>query len=122
MIVAVSILSIAVFMVAYRVAGIYTITLDALASVRKATSVIRDDSLDDEQKEFLIKQSVIHLLKRFVQITTLGALILSLPIVLLLVFDALNIAQFQEVTNFLLRWEVVSVTTVGVVIISIIRR
>jgi hypothetical protein len=122
MIVIASILSVAVFVVAFKVTGIYSIALDAVTSVRKATGVIMDDSMDDNKKEILLKESSIHLLKRFVQITILAILILSLPVLVLLVFDALSIAPFQDVVDFLLRWEVILVTTVVVITASVIHR
>lgn len=122
MIIIASILSVVVFWVAFKVTGIYTITLNTMTSIRKATDVIRDRSLDDEQKEFLIKQSSIHLLKRFVQITVIGTFLCGLPILVLLVFDLLNMASFQETTNFFLRWEGLLTTTVGAVIVNIVWR
>src|SRR5262245_44530357 len=122
MIIVASILSMLVFAVAFKVTGIYPITLDVVASVRKATGVITDHSLDDQQKEALLKQSSIHLLKRFMHLTMLGVLILSLPILVLLALDALNIAPFQETLHFLGRWEVVLATIVGALTMSIIRR
>jgi len=79
-------------------------------------------SLDDEEKERILKQVTVHLLKQFAKIAILGGVIICLPLLVLQVLDILKIVQFQEVINFTLKWEVIVVTTACAVAVSTIRR
>lgn len=105
------ILACGVFLAALRVSRIYPVTLDVVAVLRKASEVIRNDDLGDDEKERLARQYAVHLLKRFVHITFLCAAILAMPLLVLLALDALKIVPFQEATALLLRWQVIIGTT-----------
>ncbi len=122
MIVVAALLATAAFAISFKLSKIYPLVLDALTTAQKAMGVMRDDSLHEDEKERLVQQAAIRLLKLFAKITLLGALILSLPMVILLTLDRLKIAPFQEVMDFLLAWEVLLAMTVSIIIINLFRR
>ena len=55
-------LAILLFAVALKYSGIYTLTLDVIASARAAAAVMRDPALDDDQREVRVQQAAVHLL------------------------------------------------------------
>lgn len=122
MIVLTSIIAVAVFLCAFKLSGVYRVVLHTMTTVRKAKDVMRDGSLDDEDKELLVRQYSIQLFGRFVQITLLGALIVSLPLLAVLACDFMNVAAFRDVMDFLISWPAILATTVGILILGIITR
>ena len=110
------------FLVALRVSRLERLTLDVVASFQTAVAAMRNDSLDDAEKERLVQHAAVRLMKRCVAISFLGAAVLAVPVLVLLALDALKIAPFQAAVALSLRWEVIAGTSLAAVVVWLARR
>ena len=107
------------FLVALRLSRLEPLTLDVVALFRKAVAAMRNDSLADDEKERLVQQTAVRLTTRFATITLLGAAVLAVPVLVLLVLDALGFASFPEAVALSLSWQVISGTCIAAVVMWI---
>lgn len=110
------------FLVALRVSRLERLSLDVVASCRTAVAAMRNASLGDDEKERLVQQSAVQLMKHFVAISLLGAAVLAVPVLVLLALDALTIAPFQAAVALSLKWEVIAGTSIAAVVVWLARR
>ena len=115
-------LACAAFLIALRLSPLERLVLDAAAAFRKAVATIRNDALADEEKERLVQEGALQLMKRFAAITMVGAATLAVPVLVLLALDALGVTEFQAAIDLSLRWEVISGICVAAAIAWSVRR
>lgn len=105
------------FLVAWRLSGIYPCVLSVLSLSREATRAMMDASLDDDEKERLARRYGLEMFRGFIVLTLRSAVVLALPVGTLLILDALNVVEFRSVTELLARWEViVGATAVALIV------
>lgn len=100
--------------IAFRLLNVWPTAAEVLVVTRRAAAVITDGLVDDDAKEREVRAASKRLLRQFVVITARAAVVLAVPAAALLGFDALGLAPVEEVTAFLLRWEVILAGTVAV--------
>ena len=110
------------FLVALHFSRLEHLTLDAVTSFRKAIAAMRSDALADDEKERLVQEGAMRLLNHVAAITLRGAAVLAVPVLVLLVLDALRITSFQSAVELSLRWEVISGTCFAAAIVWLVRR
>lgn len=110
------------FLIALRVSRLARLTLEVVASCRTAVAAMRNASLDDAEKERIVQHAAVRLMKRFVAISLIGAVVLAVPVLVLLALDALAVAPFQAAVALSLSWEVIAVTSLAAVVVWLARR
>ena len=115
------VLASAAFLVALRLSRLERFAVDALASFRHAVAAMRNDTLADDEKERIVQQSAVRLIKHFATITLIGAAVLAAPVGVLLALDALGVASFQAAIDLSLRWEVIVGASVAAVVVWLVR-
>ena len=112
MIIAAAALAVLLFAVALKYSGIYPLTLDVIASARAAASVIRNPSLDDDQREVRVQKAALHLFKRAAQIILLTVAVVGIPLIALVALDAVGLAELEAVFALMMRWDFILIATV----------
>ena len=110
------------FLIALRVSRLARLTLDVVASCRAAVAAMRNASLDDAEKERIVRHAAVRLMKRFVAISLLAAVVLAVPVLVLLALDALAVAPFQAAVALSASWEVIAITSLAAVAVWLARR
>lgn len=122
MIIAAAILAVALFVVAFRMAGIVGIAADVLSVSRRAAAVMTDNGLDDDAKERQIRAASKGLMLSFLQICLRTAVVLAVPTICLYAADAAGLVSLTAVSDTLLGWEFILLSTVAIVVVSIVWR
>lgn len=117
MTIAAAALAVLLFAVALKYSGIYPLTLDVIASARAAAGVMRDPSLDDDQREARVQKAAVHLFKRAAQIIVLTAVVVGIPLIALVALDAVGLAELQAVLALLMRWDFILIATVVAIVV-----
>lgn len=117
MTIAAAALAVLLFAVALRYSGIYPLTLDVIASARAAAGVMRDPSLDDEQREVRVQKAAVHLFKRAAQIIVLTAVVVGIPLIALVALDAAGLVALEAVFALLMRWDFIIIATVVAIVV-----
>jgi len=99
---AVALVSIAIFVVAFRLARVVPAASDAIMRTRGAMTVLSDRNKSDDEKERAAREAAIILFGRFFIITGLTALALAPSALSLAIAVWLGIADVAGVTNALL--------------------
>ena len=115
-------LACAAFLVALRLSRLERFALDTIAAFRKAIAAMRNDALAEEEKERLVQEGAVHLMKHSAAFALIGVAVLAVPVLVLLTLDALGIASFQAAVDLSLRWEVISGTCVAAAAVWLVRR
>ncbi len=122
MIIAAAILAVALFVVAFRMAGIVPIAADVVSVSRRAAAVIADSSLDDDAKERQIRAASKGLMVSFLQICLRTGVVLAVPAICLYAASLAGLIELTAVSETLLRWEFILLSTVAIVVVSIVWR
>ena len=120
--VAAAVLSAALFLVAWRLSGIYPRLLSVFSLSREAARAMMDASLDDDQKERLARRYALEMFGGFLGVTFRAAVVLAPPVGALLILDALDVVEFRSVAELLARWEVILGATVAALIVWLAQR
>jgi len=115
MILASAIVSVVLFIIAFRFMKVGSIAATAFATTRQATAVMTDGALGDDAKERAVRQASKRLLLLFLDISLRAALVFTVPAFALFLFDALGLVSFAVVTAFLLRWEVIAISAAAMI-------
>lgn len=110
------------FLVALRLSRLERFAVDALASFRNAMAAMRNDALADDEKERIVQQAAVRLMRYFATITLISAAVLAAPVGVLLAFDALGVASIQATLDLSLRWDVIVGASVAAVVVWLILR
>ena len=122
MTVVVAIIIVALFIGIFRLFKIVPIAAEVLTMTRRVTAVILDSALDDDAKERAVRDASKRLIIQFLQITIRAAAALAVPTVVLYGVDWVGLASLEDIVAFLLRWEVILISTLAVVLISLVWR
>lgn len=90
------------FAIAFRLLKLWPVVAEMIAMTRSAAAVMVDGGLDDDIKEREIRTASKRLMGRFVEITARTAVLLAVPAVTLLGFDALGLAPLGRRVPFAL--------------------
>ncbi|CAB5122786.1 hypothetical protein D3OALGA1CA_2685 [Olavius algarvensis associated proteobacterium Delta 3] len=112
MITTTAILSIIVFLCAFKFLGLERLGTEILASARSAAGVVRDPNLSDETREKELQRSSIDLFKSFFSILFRGVLCLVLSFVPIWLASLTGLAKMGDVIGFLSRWDVIIIATI----------
>ena len=74
--------------------------------------VMRDTTLDDDEKEKKVQSAALSLFSQFFWITLTAVLVLAASGVVMWLGDLTGVASFDAVMAFLLSWEIIVGTTV----------
>ena len=116
MILLTSILSIVTFVIALKVLGVIKAGADVLHVSRTALSVMRDSKLGEEQREIEVQQAAVRLLVLFLSISVRSILVLAASFLPIWVMSTLGATTVNDVVLFLSRWDVISVSTVALLL------
>jgi len=115
-----AVVTVALFIVAFRAMKLAAVAASAVATTREATAVMADGTLGDDAKEQAARRASKRLIILFFDIILRSALVLAVPAIALYLFDALDFVSFGVATAFLLRPEVIAVSaaaTIGAAIL-----
>lgn len=117
MILIVTALSVIAFIAAFELLGIVPKAREAIATSRQTAAVMGDKSLDDDAKEAAVQKAAGSLMKGFfgLLLRIIGILVAAyIPIFLA---NLLGLASEDAVLSFMLRIDVILITTVLVIAI-----
>jgi len=120
MIVLTSIASIAVFMVTLRALGLMRISLGVLKAAEVGVSAMRDAGLDDEERERAVQSASLQLIGAFFSIVIRGALCFGASALTIWLADVAGVSEYNNVVEFLSRWDVMIVAIVAITIGSVV--
>jgi hypothetical protein len=106
--------AIAAFAAVFHVSGLVARALAALAVARETMAVIGDKTLDDEDKEPLVRRAALRLFGQFGLMTLAAIVVLAVPGAVVWGGDLIGLAPFAAVSDFLLSWEVIVGATVAI--------
>lgn len=121
MIYAAALLAATCFMIALRAMAIPAITARVISTGREAARVMADRSVADDDKERLMQQASIQLLKTFVSITARTAAAVAAGAVPLAVLHAAGIVPLAAVGAFLATWQGITLTAVGMTLVYFVK-
>lgn len=119
---AAALLAAALFLLGWRLARIYPLATATLSTLREALAVMQDASRDDLEKERLVRQYAVSMLRRFAQLAALIAAVIGAPALLLLAMDALRVVEFGAVVALMSSWWFIAITGAGALAVCFIRR
>lgn len=117
-----AVMTVALFILAFRFMKVASIAASALAMTRQASAVMADGTLGDDAKERAVREASKRLMGLFFDIALRSALVVAVPALALYLLDALGVASFEVVTAFLLRWEVIAVSAVAMIGAAVVWR
>lgn len=117
-----AVMTVALFILAFRFMKVASIAASALAMTRQASAVMADGTLGDDAKERAVREASKRLMGLFFDIALRSALVVAVPALALYLLDALGVASFEVVTAFLLRREVIAVSAVAMIGAAVVWR
>ena len=121
MIYAAALLAATCFMIALRAMAIPAITARVLTTGREAARVMGDKSIEDDDKERLMQQASVQLLKTFVSISARAAAALVAGAIPLAMLHAAGIVPLAAVGAFLATWQGIALTAVGMTLVYFVK-
>lgn len=112
MLIVVAAASILVFVLAISRSGLVAVCSAVLSEVRRATRALRDPALDDLAKQHLARRAAARLFGFSMSILLRGALVLGLALVPVGAADLAGLAPARSVLDWMVRPEVIVVTSV----------
>lgn len=106
MIIGAALLSVVVFVLVFRFAGILGVAQGAMRAATRALETARDPSKDDDAKERAAREGSIALFRAFFSILVRSAVVLAAAAAPIFAADALGLARADAVTAMLSRWDV----------------
>ena len=96
--------SLAVFMALLKVLRVDSTAVDAIATSRRATAVLRNPRLSDDVKEKMARRYSVRLLARFFCIAVPGVIAGAASFGLLLLMDKLSVASLEDTLALMTDW------------------
>lgn len=112
MVVTISILAVAAFLLVFAVVGIMDVALGVASTANDALRIMRDPTATDEERESHVQKAAIKLFGAFFGILVRVAAALAASVAPILIADFTGIAPAETVFAFLARWDVLLVMTV----------
>ena len=104
--------SILAFVVAFGLLGILGVAQSAIATARETGQVMGDKTLDDDTKERLVQKASLSLMKNFAGLLVRLIALLAATFAPIYLADLAGLATTEAVTGFLLRWDVILITSI----------
>ena len=114
---AVSVISIIVFLVAFAATGIVAKCSGAIAVARGALATMTDPSVADLEREDKIQRASITLFGLFFSILIRSLVTLGSAAIPIWVADKLELATAAETLAFLMRWDVIVLSTLIIIVL-----
>ena len=109
---AIGLAAIAAFVAAFYWSGLVARASAAVGVAQDAMTVIGDKTLEDEEKQPLVQAAALRLFGHFGLITLTAFLVLLAPGLVIWLADMAGVAPLSAVTDFLLSWQVILISTV----------
>lgn len=116
MIAATAILSIVAFIWAMGVFGLVRVATDILAVSHNAYRTMQDKKLDDLARERAVQQASFKLMYAFGSMLLRGVLSLLVAVLPIWLASMAGLVRFEEVVDFLSRWDVIIAATVVITV------
>lgn len=111
--------AVALFCLGLRLFRLVPHALDAMATARSATGVMRSPDLDDDTKEVEVQRAALKLFKLFALITLGIAGALALSALAIWLADLTGLATASHVIDVSLSWPVLIVTLVVMTVVMV---
>ena len=107
-----AVLSIVVFMLCLKWFGVVKVSHGVLATSRDAVGAMRNQKLDDDEREKIVRKASIQLLAQFFSIFTRVVAVLVASFIPIWAISLTGVTTVDAVFGFLARWDVILVITV----------
>lgn len=111
MILATTIIAIGVFTATLWRLGITTVAADVLGLTRSVLVTVRNDAVDDFERERVVRRAALRMFSMFVSIVTRSLLAIAASFAPIGAAHLAGVVDAAEVLSFLSRWEVVLTAT-----------
>jgi hypothetical protein len=109
------------FGVCFASLGLVAIAAKTLETANAAMASMRDNGLNDTQKEQAARRASVALMGSFLSITGRTGLAVAISLVPLAVFHAAGLARWSAVTHFLATWQGIVLACVCVALTALVR-
>lgn len=106
-----ALLSILVFMLCLKMFGVVKLSENVLVTSRHAVGAMRNDALDEIEREKIIQQASIRLLSLFLSLLVRVAAVLIAAFVPIWLISLTGVTSVDAVFSFLSRWDVIVIIT-----------
>jgi hypothetical protein len=117
----VALLSVVVFLAAFRLSGIVGVALSAIEIALPTVSAMRDSSLDDDDRERAVRAASLRLFGVFFSLLLRSLLVLLVSVALIWGAEQAGIAQSEAVIILLTRWDVILGSTVSICALYVLK-
>ncbi|HEY0876791.1 MAG TPA: hypothetical protein VGD94_25165 [Vicinamibacterales bacterium] len=100
------------FMAALRMTDVLGLTAGVLEQGRAAARILNDRTASDDQKERLLQQASLGMMRAFVSISVRAGLAFAAALVPLLLFQAAGVTDLAAAANALVTWQGMTLTAV----------
>lgn len=115
-------LAAALFLLAFRSAGIAGATRTTAALLRKAAASLADPGRSDREKARLARRDSLRMLGRFAGLTGRLAAALAAPTLVLLALDAAGISRIADAAALLAKWETAALAAAAYAVGALVGR
>lgn len=115
-------LAVILFLMGFWFFGVVPAAVAVVADSRSALEVLRDPSLDDEQKEAGMQKASISLFRGFFSILIRSAAALGISVIPVFAFDRLGLAGMDDTIDALASWQAIVTTTVVMTLAFVLGR
>lgn len=117
MIVVVSLVSIALFLVAFWSVRVIPVAVGVLSTAQGAIDVVRDPTVDDDAREKAVQRASLQLLGAFISILLRSIAALAAAFAPIYLADLMDLAPSEGVMVFLARWDVILGATIVICVL-----
>ncbi len=108
--------SVALFLLFFKILRVASVAQAAIAEAGQAAKILRDPSIDEDQKETRLQKASIYLFRKLFSIVVLAAVCIAVSMAPIALASWAGIATEEEVIPLFTSWEVIIVTTIVFVI------
>lgn len=119
MIVVVAVISIGMFIIAFWLLRIVPLGIKASLASKEAVLILRNADNDDSTREIEARKASIVLMRMFFSILYRSALTLAASFLPIWLADRFNWASIEEVTSFLVRFDVMFISSFVLIIVYV---
>lgn len=116
MIIITALVSVLLFIYAFKVSGIPRISREVLICIHDSLAIIRDKKLSDEVREKAVQATSLKLFRAFLAITFRTILTLGISFLPIYLAHLLGFVQIENVINFMSRWYVIVLNSVVIIL------
>lgn len=109
--IAITVLSIGLFMVAFWLLRIVSVAKDAIATVKGALATMRAPDLDDDAREAAVQKAAVRLITISASLVGRCAFALAAAFVPIYLAHAAGVARMEDSLAFMERWDVILIAS-----------